>query len=161
MTYSVVRYIQRFLKLFKLNSDNSRRIEYKVNGLITTDQFVELLKKSNLGERRPMTNRACLSGMLANSNLMVSAWENEELIGIARSVTDFHSACYLSDLAVSEQYQGLGIGKQLQTMTQKQLGPECKLILLAGPSANSYYEHIGFSQDNRCWVLERDSRVSS
>lgn len=33
--------------------------------------------------------------MISNSNLMVSAWDADELVGIARSMTDFHYACYL------------------------------------------------------------------
>ena len=136
-------------------------IEYKINQEITTDQFIELLESSTLGERRPVEDRECIAGMISNSNLIVSAWINGSLVGISRSVTDFHYACYLSDLAVSEKYQGLGIGKNLQSITQEQLGPRCKLILIAAPAANTYYEHIGFINNARCWVLERDSRILS
>ncbi|PIV31469.1 MAG: GNAT family N-acetyltransferase, partial [Zetaproteobacteria bacterium CG02_land_8_20_14_3_00_50_9] len=96
-----------------------------------------------------------------NSNLIVTAWHGEELIGIARSMTDFHYACYLSDLAVHKKYQRGGIGKKLQVKTQEQLGPNCKLILVAAPDANSYYEHIGFTNNQRCWILERNTSISS
>jgi GNAT superfamily N-acetyltransferase len=99
--------------------------------------------------------------MVKNSNLMVTAWHGEELIGIARSMTDFHYACYLSDLAVHRDYQKCGVGKKLQAITQEKLGPKCKLILLAAPAANSYYEHIGFSNNQRCWVLDREQSISS
>jgi ribosomal protein S18 acetylase RimI-like enzyme len=97
--------------------------------------------------------------MIRHSNLLVSAWHNDQLVGIARSVTDFHYACYLSDLAVSVEYQKSGIGKRLQALTQEQLGPRCKLVLIAAPAANRYYEHIGFTHNPRCWVLEPESRV--
>lgn len=136
-------------------------IEYKINEPITTDQFIELLANSTLGERRPINDRECMEGMISNSNLTVSAWHNGNLVGIARSVTDFHYACYLSDLAVSKEHQKSGIGKQLQILTQEQLGPKCKLILIAAPEANPYYEHIGFTNNPRCWVLNRESSISS
>ena len=136
-------------------------IEYKINVPVSSDQFIELLRSSTLCERRPIEDRECMEGMLKNSNLMVSAWEGEKLIGIARSMTDFHYACYLSDLAVDEKYQKKGIGKKLQVLTQKQLGPKCMLILVAAPNANAYYEHIGFSNNPRCWVLERDCDICS
>jgi len=136
-------------------------IEYKINEPVTTEQFVALLKVSTLGERRPIEDRECMEGMISNSNLIVSAWYNDQLVGIARSVTDFHYACYLSDLAVSLAHQKSGIGKQLQILTQKQLGPKCKLILIAAPAANQYYKHIGFKHNPRCWVLERESSISS
>jgi len=45
--------------------------------------------------------------MIKNSNLVVSAWDGDNLVGIARSMTDFHYACYLSDLAVDKKYQAL------------------------------------------------------
>ncbi len=136
-------------------------IEYKINAPVSTDQFINLLRASTLGERRPIDDRECMEGMVKNSNLMVTAWHGEELIGIARSMTDFHYACYLSDLAVHMKYQRNGIGKKLQVKTQQQLGPNCKLILVAAPAANSYYEHIGFTNNQRCWVLERDKSISS
>lgn len=134
-------------------------IEFKVNMPISVEQFIELLRHSTLGERRPVDDLACMEGMVKNSNLMVTAWNGERLIGIARSVTDFHYACYLSDLAVDKQYQRIGIGKKLQAVTQEQLGPKCKLILLAAPDANAYYEHIGFTNNPRCWVLSRDETI--
>jgi len=133
--------------------------EYKINAPIETEQFISLLKSSTLGERRPLEDRECIEGMLANSNLTVSAWMGNKLVGIARSVTDLHYACYLSDLAVSQEHQREGIGKRLQMLTQEQLGPRCKLILIAAPAANAYYEQIGFTQNPRCWVLERDSII--
>ena len=134
-------------------------IQYKVNHPINTDQFISLLTDSTLSEWRPIFDRECIEGMISNSNLTISAWDCEKLVGISRCMTDFHYACYLSDLAVSEHYQNKGIGKQLQILTQKQLGPRCKLILIAAPAANTYYEHIGFKNNERCWVLERDSSI--
>ena len=134
-------------------------MEYKINHSISADQFISLLSDSTLGERRPIEDRECIEGMVSNSNLTVSAWDSGKLVGISRCMTDFHYACYLSDLAVSKKYQKLGIGKQLQILTQEQLGPRCKLILISAPAANSYYEHIGFSNNPRCWVLERDANI--
>ena len=136
-------------------------IDYKVNEPVSTPQFVELLSASTLGERRPVDDVTCMAGMLANCDLMVSAWHGEHLVGIARSLTDFHYACYLSDLAVHVDYQRAGIGKQLQQLTQAQLGPKCKLILIAAPAANDYYLQLGYENQPRCWVLERQQSILS
>ncbi len=134
-------------------------IDYKINQPISTDQFIQLLKSCSLGERRPVDDRACMEGMVANSNLLVTAWDGQQLVGVARSMTDFHYACYLSDLAVSDSHQKKGIGKQLQILTQQQLGPRCKLILIAAPAANTYYEYIAYSHNSRCWVLDRNTTI--
>jgi ribosomal protein S18 acetylase RimI-like enzyme len=135
------------------------RIEYKINNPISADQFITLLQASTLAERRPVDDLGCIQGMLDNANLTVTAWDGELLVGVSRCVTDFHYACYLSDLAVHRDYQRSGIGKRLQALTQEQLGPKCNLILLAAPAANAYYEHVGFTNNPRCWVLERNQRI--
>ena len=87
-------------------------IEYKINSSITADQFIDLLNASSLSERRPIDDRECIEGMINNSNLTVSAWDEDKLIGVARSMTDFHYACYLSDLAVDKKYQKRNVGKK-------------------------------------------------
>ena len=135
------------------------QIIYKLNSPVTVDDFASLLRASGLAERRPIDDNECLQGMLNNSNLILTAWHDEKLIGIARCMSDFHYACYLSDLAVDAYYQKHGIGKQLQRQVQKQLGPKCKLILVAAPDADSYYSHIGFEKNTRCWVLEPDEVI--
>lgn len=136
-------------------------IAYKINEPVTTDQFISVLQTSGLSERRPIDDWNCMEGMITNSNLVVTAWDGEKLIGIARAMTDFHYACYLSDLAVDKNYQQMGIGKALQQLTQEQLGAKCKLILIAAPDANTYYEHIGFKHNSRCWIMERDKNINS
>ena len=133
---------------------------YKVNHPISAQQFIELLDKSTLAQRRPTDDKKCMEGMVNNSNLMVTAWDGDTLVGVARSMTDFHYACYLSDLAVHRDYQKRGIGKELQRITQEQLGEKCRLILVAAPAAHSYYGHIGYSNNPQCWVLGRDDRIS-
>jgi len=135
-------------------------IEYKVNQKISLKQFTNLLAATSLGNRRPIDDPECMQGMIDNSNLIVTAWHGDNLVGIARCVTDFHFCCYLSDLAVNESYQKLGIGKQLQIKTQEQLGPKCMLLLLAAPAAKLYYAHIGFTHNDRCWVLQGDESIS-
>jgi len=94
-------------------------IEYKINEPITTEQYIELLKSTTLGERRPIDDLECMEGMISNSNLMVSAWDKGQLVGIARSLTDFHYSCYLSDLAVSDKYQKTGKGFFIKGIVSK------------------------------------------
>jgi GNAT superfamily N-acetyltransferase len=135
-------------------------VEYKIDENISVAQFTGLLKRSTLGDRRPVEDVECMQGMISNSNLIITAWVGNILVGISRCVTDFHFCCYLSDLAVDSKYQKDGIGKNLQIKTQEQLGPKCMLILLAAPAANSYYKHIGFTHNERCWILNRNEQIS-
>ena len=131
-------------------------ISYQTNKPITPEQFIDLLNRSTLGERRPVEDADCIKGMLENANLTITAWDGDRLVGVARSMTDFYYACYLSDLAVCKSVQRQGIGRELMRHTQAGLAPRCKLILVAAPAANAYYEQIGMSNNPRCWILDRE-----
>lgn len=128
-------------------------IEYTCDRKISTNEFIDVLKRSTLGERRPIGDRERIAAMLAHANLTCTAWEGGVLIGIARSLTDFSYCCYLSDLAVDVACQRKGVGKELIRMTQSRLQPECKIILLAAPKAETYYPKIGFTRHRSAWVL--------
>ena len=131
---------------------SSNTIVYKVNADIKVNEYISLLSKTSLGERRPINDIQRIDGMLKNSNLIVSAWIEDNLVGVSRSLTDYHFCCYLSDLAVSEEFQKYGIGKKLIDLTAEQLEPNCTIILLAAPQATGYYPKIGFNQHSSAWV---------
>ena len=128
-------------------------LEYRTDRALSADEFIDVLERSTLGERRPVADRGCMEGMVKNANLMVTAWDGATLVGVARSVTDFCYACYLSDLAVDVSYQRSGIGRALVSHTLKQLGPRCKIRLISAPAAMDYYAKLGFVQNTKCWEL--------
>jgi len=130
-------------------------IDYRNNASITAEQAIDLYKRSTLGERRPIHNAQTFEAMLKNANLTITAWDGEKLVGISRSLTDFAYVAYLADLAVDQEYQRSGIGKQLIEETKERLGAECMIVLLAAPKANEYYEHIGFEHNPRAWTLKK------
>ena len=135
-------------------------VQIRVDTPISADAFIALLHASTLAERRPVHDRACIEGMLRHADLTISAWLGERLVGIARSVTDFHYACYLSDLAVDRELQRQGIGRALIEATRDQLGPQAMLILLAAPAADAYYERIGMTRHPRAWLLSREQPLA-
>src|SRR2546421_10830942 len=113
-------------------------IEYSHDRKITIEEFIGVLKRSTLAERRPIADRERISKMLTHANLTCTAWDGNVLVGVARSLTDFSFCCYLSDLAVDLAYQRKGIGRELVRLTQSRLHPQCKIILLASPKAEGY-----------------------
>jgi GNAT superfamily N-acetyltransferase len=133
---------------------------YSTDRPVSADQFRDLLLRSGLSERRPVDDLVCLQGMLDHADITATCWVDDRLVGISRSVTDFHYCCYLSDLAVDREFQSQGIGAALISLTQSLLQPRCKVILLAAPSARDYYPHIGFDQHPSAWVLPRDRALN-
>lgn len=127
-------------------------IRYQLNPKISAEQFIDLLNHTTLGERRPVSDPTRIHDMLQNSNLIVAAWDQEKLVGIARCISDFAYCCYLSDLAVHQDYQKQGIGVTFIAQIQKQLHPNAKIILLSAPQATQYYPHIGFKPHHSAWI---------
>ena len=77
------------------------KIRYEYNIRIGEAEFVDLLNRSTLAERRPVDDPKCIQAMLRHANLLCTAWDGSKLVGVARSVTDFEYCCYLSDWAVT------------------------------------------------------------
>lgn len=127
-------------------------IIYKVEGNLEPSEFIDVLKRSTLGERRPIDDFERIKKMCENANLIITARLDGKLIGIARSITDFVYFTYLSDLAVDKEYQKKGIGKKLIEETKNQASL-ATLILLSTPAAVDYYPKIGMKKHNHCFIL--------
>jgi len=129
---------------------------YALEPELSVAEFVDLLIRSTLAERRPIDDNATVAGMLANADVIVTTRTAEGLlVGISRAITD-HSYCtYLSDLAVDEAFQRCGIGRELIRRTHEAAGKHTSLILLAAPKAENYYPHIGMRRHESCWVIDR------
>ena len=134
---------------------NKMNICYEVREKISSELFIDILKRSTLGERRPIDNEKCIQGMLDHADILALALDNGKIVGVARAVTDFNYACYLSDLAVDVDYQKMGIGQKLIARVQGELEKSCKIILLSAPDAVGYYPKIGFSGHGSAWTLAR------
>lgn len=129
-------------------------ILYRDDARPSVEQTIDLYRRSTLGERRPIDRPDIFADMLANASLIVTAWDDGRLVGIARTLTDYSYVAYLADLAVDHDCQRQGIGKRLIAETRRRLGPECMIVLLAAPKANDYYPALGFEHNPRAWVMK-------
>jgi predicted N-acetyltransferase YhbS len=127
-------------------------IGYRTGNDLDLDEVIEVYVASTLGERRPVADRERMAGMLRDANLVITAWDGDQMVGIARSVSDFHYATYLSDLAVRLSHQKKGIGVELIRRTQS-AAPQATVILLSAPAAIDYYPRIGFTRHESAWIL--------
>lgn len=128
-------------------------VTFRTDMVPEVESIVEVFESS--GIHRPTADRDRIAQMFARADLIVSAWEGEKLVGLARSLTDFCYCVYLSDLAVRQEYQHRGIGQRLIRLTGQQAGPQATLVLVASPEAAGYYPHIGMVQTDRCFLVPR------
>ena len=130
-------------------------VTYGLEPDLGADEFIGVLVRSTLAERRPVNEPATIMRMLRHADLLVTARVNGLLVGISRAITDFSFCTYLSDLAVDREYQGQGIGRALIRRTHEAAGLDTSLILLAAPGARTYYPHVGMLPHDSCWVVPR------
>ncbi len=131
---------------------------YQIENNLSADEFIAILKKSGLAERRPVDEKERIEEMVKNANLIMTARINGNLVGVARSITDFAFCTYLSDLAVDKKYQDRGIGKTLIKKTWE-AAPLAKLILLSAPATINYYPKIGMNNHPHCFLLDDGNKI--
>ena len=132
-------------------------INYQSDTDLEAAEFIDLLKRSTLAERRPVDDVHRIEAMLRNADVIVTARSGNLLTGVSRAITDFAFCTYLSDLAVDERFQKQGIGRRLLRLTHEAAGLQTRLILLSAPLAESYYPHVGMTQHMSCWMLDPQS----
>ena len=101
--------------------------------------------------------------MLANTDLALSAWEGERLIGFGRVLTDYVYRASIWDVIVDPAYQGQDIGTQI--MERILHHPDLKrveLFWLCTRDKQAFYEKLGFSaheQTGMVWARAKQARL--
>lgn len=131
-------------------------IVYALEPDLSVEEFMDVLVRSTLAERRPMDKPDLLDRALRKATVIATARDGHgKLVGVSRAISDFSLATYLADLAVDEAFQKRGIGRELIRRTHEAAGLHTWLILLAAPKARTYYPHIGMRPHDSCWVRDR------
>jgi predicted N-acetyltransferase YhbS len=129
-------------------------ISYDLEPDLVPAEFIDLLVRSTLAERRPIHDLSRIRAMLENADIVATARAGGRLVGVSRAVSDFAYCVYLSDLAVDVAFQRQGIGRELIRRTHQAAGlATTHLILVAAPKAVGYYPHIGMERHDSCWVI--------
>jgi predicted N-acetyltransferase YhbS len=128
-------------------------IIYALEPDLAAEEFRAILVASTLGERRPIDDPARLEKMLRGADLIVTARDEGQLVGVSRAITDFSYCCYLSDLAVAVTHQRQGIGRRLIEETHARAGKQTTLVLISAPAAETYYPRIGLAPIKSGWLI--------
>lgn len=133
-------------------------IRYQIEQKLRAAEFIDVLRRSGLAERRPIDDAGRIDAMLRHANLTITARSNGLLVGVARSVTDFSFCCYMSDLAVDKAFQGKGIGRRLMVETRDAVSRDLtpgsgtvRCLLLSAPGAMTYYPQAGLEPLNNAF----------
>lgn len=139
-----------------VSQPETERVVYGTEPGLTPAEFVDVLERSGLAQRRPVGKPHVIAAMLKHADIILCARAGGRLIGVSRALTDFSYCCYLSDLAVDRAWQGRGIGTELMRRTRALAGGEAVvLLLLSAPDAMGYYPKAGMEKFENCFGWKR------
>lgn len=104
-------------------------------------------------------DREDLKIAIANSNPVVSIWDEDRLIGFARATSDGVYRAAIWDVVVHPNYRGLGLGgKLVETVLSHPQVNRVERVYLTTTHQQSFYQHIGFEyNDTTTMVLHNKS----
>lgn len=119
-------------------------IDYKVNIQINTKDLKQLY--SSVEWFAYTHDLETLQKAINNSLLVITAWNDDQLVGLIRVVGDGYTILYIQDILVHPDFQNKNIGTKLMTMTLTKYKKIRQKVLLTeeAPNVRHFYEKFGF-----------------
>ena len=113
---------------------------------IAYDQLLELYGSVGWLAYISEERRGELQKAIENSTYVVSAWDGDRLVGLARGLSDDVSIFYLQDLLVHPVYQRQGIGRRLMVECLERYRHVRSKVFLTDdePYQLRFYESMGY-----------------
>jgi GNAT superfamily N-acetyltransferase len=93
-----------------------------------------------------------------NSYSCIFAWDNKELIGFGRSISDGEYQAAFYDLAIRPEYQGKGVGaKILKALIDS--CPNCNIILYSNIGKEEFYSKYNFRKMKTAMALFQNQNI--
>lgn len=121
-------------------------IEFK--DTIPAEEFCEL--RESVGFQKLTTEQA--ERVLLNTSFIVNAVCNGKSVGVVRVLTDMLTDAYITDVVVSPDFQGKGLGRKLLNKVVADLknisvnNVKLACSLYANPGKETFYEKFGFQK---------------
>jgi len=108
---------------------------------INWDMVVDILQKVGMTYHTTEIHKRAFN----NSHTIVFMFDEENLVGFGRALSDGEYQAAIYDVAILPNYQGKGIGKMIiQTIVENI--PNCNFILYASPGKEKFYEKENFKR---------------
>lgn len=85
-----------------------------------------------------------LKKALGNYDCVISAWDDDRLIGLVAAMDDGEMTAYIHYLLVDPQYRYCGIGRTLMDMIKAHYKDYLKIVIVAYTEVVGFYNSLGF-----------------
>lgn len=118
-------------------------IKISENKVVDIDQVIALYKANAWSSaEKPFE----LYNALINSHSLVTAWDEDKLVGLGNAISDGYLVVYYPHLLVHPEYQGKGIGHMIVKRMQEIYKDFHMQMLTADGEAINFYEKTGFEK---------------
>ncbi|MGQ2285344.1 GNAT family N-acetyltransferase [Leuconostoc pseudomesenteroides] len=119
-------------------------INYQINQTIAENDLTKLY--NSVGWFAYTNTRVNLMAAVANSLMVVSAWADNQLVGIVRVVGDGETIIFIQDILVDPKFQSQQVGTELMNRVLSQYPAVRQKVLLTeeAPDVRHFYEKFGF-----------------
>lgn len=109
---------------------------------------------NEVGWNDKIKDKSRLQEMINNSQIVVTAWDEDLMVGFARCTTDYVFNGQINNVVVDFKYRGRGIGKEL---IKRILNSSDKVtyILRGDPENREFYKRLGFEDSNLTFIYRR------
>lgn len=127
-------------------------IEYSLEKKVDYKRLIELF--SQAGWLDKISDLERLKLMVENSQIVVTAWDREKMIGFARCITDYVFNGQINNVVVDHEYRGMGIGKNL-VLNILDTSKKVTYILRGDLENVEFYKRMGFNDAKLSLVFKR------
>ena len=125
---------------------------------LTAEEYIDFLKKTDLGSQYPKERfRERIATLVEKVSISLVARNAEgAIIGVAFGITDFAYWLFLTDLGVTRDWVGKGVGTALVKKMHQLAGGEENIILYtcANENAVPFYEKLGMTRPGDMMVYD-------
>lgn len=96
---------------------------------------------------------------LTNSHTLITAWDDQQLLGLGNAISDGYLVVYFPHLLVHPEYQQRGIGSMIMEKMQEKYRSFHMQMLTADRKSVEFYQKMGFSKAGDTlpmWIYQGD-----
>lgn len=109
---------------------------------------------NEVGWNDKIKDKSRLQEMINNSQIIVTAWDEDLMVGFARCTTDYVFNGQINNVVVDSKYRGKGIGKELINRILNS-SDKVTYILRGDPENREFYKRLGFEDSNLTFIYRR------
>jgi len=136
-------------------TDTQSPIRYSDSKEIHRDAIISLYKSNDWSSARKPDR---LIPAIQNSHSVMTAWFDDQLIGLANSISDGHLVVYYPHVLVHPSYHRQGVGQQIMSRLMQRYEGFHQHAVLADKDTVEFYERCGFERSvcPSMWIYAGD-----